>query len=79
MAVSAFAERAIAVAWRHGHAILDLRDAAVASVTAGLPAIFNLLSVGALNGTWAMSGMLVAMVYCGLKLLSPDYSTLPPA
>ena len=38
---------AIAVAWRHGHSIADLRDAAVASVTAGLPAIFILLSVGA--------------------------------
>ena len=27
---------AIAVAWRHGHSIDDLRDAAVASVTAGV-------------------------------------------
>ena len=64
---------AIAVAWWHGHSIADLRDAAVASVTAGLPAIFILLSVGALIGTWAMSGTLIAMVYYGLKLLSPDY------
>jgi NhaC family Na+:H+ antiporter len=64
---------AIAVAWRHGHSIDDLRDAAVASVTAGLPAIFILLSVGALIGTWALSGTLVAMVYYGLQLLSPDY------
>ena len=64
---------AIAVAWRHGHSIDDLRDAAVASVTAGLPAIFILLSVGALIGTWALSGTLIAMVYYGLKLLSPDY------
>ena len=64
---------AIAVAWRHGHSIDDLRDAAVASVTAGLPAIFILLSVGALIGTWALSGTLVAMVYYGLQLLNPDY------
>ena len=64
---------AIAVAWRHGHSIDDLRDAAVASVTAGLPAIFILLSVGALIGTWALSGTLIAMVYYGLQLLSPDY------
>lgn len=64
---------AITVAWRHGHSIDDLRDAAVGSVTAGLPAIFILLSVGALIGTWALSGTLVAMVYFGLKLLDPDY------
>ena len=64
---------AIAVAWRHGHSIDDLRDAAVASVTAGLPAIFILLSVGALIGTWALSGTLIAMVYYGLQLLNPDY------
>ena len=64
---------AIAVAWWHGHSIADLRDAAVASVTAGLPAIFILLSVGALIGTWALSGTLLAMVYYGLKLLSPAY------
>ena len=64
---------AIAVAWWHGHSIADLRDAAVASVTAGLPAIFILLSVGALIGTWALSGTLIAMVYYGLNLLSPEY------
>ena len=64
---------AIAVARWHGHTIDDLRDAAVASVTAGLPAIFILLSVGALIGTWALGGTLTAMVYYGLKLLNPDY------
>jgi NhaC family Na+:H+ antiporter len=64
---------AIAMAWWHGHSIDDLRDAAVASVTAGLPAIFILLSVGALIGTWALSGTLVTMVYYGVQLLSPDY------
>src|SRR4029077_10177373 len=35
--------------------------------------IFILLAVGSLIGTWAMSGTLVAMVYYGLKLLSPNY------
>ena len=64
---------AIGVAWWHGHSIDDLREAAVASVTTGLPAIFILLAVGALIGTWAMSGTLTAMVYFGMKLLSPDF------
>jgi len=61
------------VAWRRGHSIESLRDAATASVTAGLSSIFILLAVGALIGTWAMSGTLVAMVYYGLRLLDPDY------
>ena len=64
---------AIFVAWWHGHSIADLRDAGVASVTTGLPAIFILLSVGALIGTWALSGTLVTMVYYGVMILNPDY------
>lgn len=61
------------VAWRNGHTVAALRDAAVASVTTGLSAVFILLAVGALIGTWALSGTLIAMVYYGLKLLSPNY------
>ncbi|HWK63388.1 MAG TPA: Na+/H+ antiporter NhaC family protein [Rhizobiaceae bacterium] len=64
---------AIYVAWHHGYSVGELRDAAVASVNTGLPAIFILLAVGSLIGTWALSGTLIAMVYYGLKLLSPDY------
>ncbi len=64
---------AVFVAWRRGHALDALRDAAVASVGSGVGAIFILFAVGALIGTWAMSGTLVAMVYYGLKLLNPNY------
>ena len=38
---------AMFVAWRRGHSIADLRDAAMASVSTGLTAIFILLAVGA--------------------------------
>lgn len=61
------------VGWLNGHSIDALRDAAVASVTTGLTAVFILLAVGALIGTWALSGTLVAMVYYGLNILNPDY------
>ena len=37
------------VAWRRGHSIESLREAATASVTAGLSSIFILLAVGALS------------------------------
>lgn len=61
------------VAWRHGHSLDELRAAAVESVSSGLGAVFILLAVGSLIGTWAMSGTLVAMVYYGLQILSPHY------
>lgn len=61
------------VAWRRGHSIEALRDAATTSVTTGLAPIFILLAVGALIGTWAMGGTLLAMVYYGLQLLNPNY------
>src|SRR5215470_5600179 len=64
---------AVFVGWRRGHTLESLREAAVASVGSGISAIFILLAVGALIGTWAMSGTLGAMVYYGLQLLSPNY------
>ncbi len=59
--------------WRRGHSLDSLREAAVASVSSGIGAIFILLAVGALIGTWAMSGTLVTMVHYGLQLLNPNY------
>ncbi len=61
------------MAWRRGHDLESLREAAIASVSSGLGAVFILLGVGALIGTWAMSGTLIAMVYYGLQFLSPSY------
>ena len=64
---------AVVIARRRGHSLASLHEAAVASVSSGIGAIFILLAVGSLIGTWAMSGTLVAMVYYGLQLLSPSY------
>jgi NhaC family Na+:H+ antiporter len=64
---------AVFLAWCRGHTLDELRAAAVASVGSGIGAIFILLAVGALIGTWALSGTLVAMIYYGLQLLSPGY------
>ena len=61
------------IAWRRGHSLNSLRQAAVESVGSGIGAIFILLAVGALIGTWALSGTLLAMVYYGLQILSPNY------
>jgi Na+:H+ antiporter, NhaC family len=64
---------AVFIGWRRGHTLQALGEAATKSVSTGIGAIFILFAVGALIGTWAMSGTLVAMVYYGLQLLSPDY------
>jgi NhaC family Na+:H+ antiporter len=58
---------------RAGYTLEELREAAIASVGTGVGAIFILFAVGALTGAWAMSGTLMAMVYYGLQLLSPNY------
>ncbi|KAB7649110.1 Na+/H+ antiporter NhaC family protein [Polymorphobacter fuscus] len=64
---------AVFIGWRRGHSLDSLGKAASDSVATGIGAIFILFAVGALIGTWALSGTLVAMVYYGLKLLSPNY------
>jgi NhaC family Na+:H+ antiporter len=64
---------AVFLAWRRGHTLDALREAATASVGSGIGAIFILFAVGALIGAWALSGTLVAMVYYGLQLLNPNY------
>jgi NhaC family Na+:H+ antiporter len=70
---------AVFVGWRRGHTLEALGEAAVASVSSGVYAIFILLAVGSLIGTWAMSGTLAGMVYYGLQLLNPNYFYLTTA
>ncbi|HEX5077733.1 MAG TPA: Na+/H+ antiporter NhaC family protein, partial [Geminicoccaceae bacterium] len=61
------------LAWKNGYGWDDIRQAVVDGIASALPAIFILFAVGALIGTWAMSGTLVAMVYYALGMLSPSY------
>ncbi len=61
------------ISFKNGTPWASIRSGAVEGVSSGLAAIFILLGVGALIGAWAMSGTIAAMVYYGLKLLSPNY------
>jgi Na+:H+ antiporter, NhaC family len=61
------------IAWKNGHSWDDIRQDVVAGIASALPAISIPFAVGALIGTWAMSGTLVAMVYYALGVLSPNY------
>ena len=41
------------------------------SIHSALPAIIILLLIGALAGTWLLSGVVPAMIYYGLDILNP--------
>lgn len=70
---------AVFLARRRGYSLAYLGEAASASVGTGIGAIFILFAVGALIGTWALSGTIVAMVYYGLQFLSPNHFYLTAA
>ena len=48
-----------------------LFDGVVSSVESALPALIILLMIGALAGTWLISGVVPAMIYYGLEILNP--------
>lgn len=60
------------VAGKNGHGWLELEQAVIGGLSTAMRAMLILLSVGALIGTWMMSGTVPAMIYYGLKLLDPD-------
>ena len=61
------------LAVRNGHKWADLQAAMVDGISTAMGAILILLSVGALIGTWLMSGTVPTLIYYGLKLLDPQY------
>ncbi|MGB0916674.1 MAG: Na+/H+ antiporter NhaC [Flavobacteriales bacterium] len=48
-----------------------LFDGVISSVESALPALIILLMIGALAGTWLISGVVPAMIYYGLEILNP--------
>ena len=59
------------VAFKNGYTAARLRDAAIGGVTSAMGAIFILLAVGALIGTWNMAGTIPTVVSYGIALLRP--------
>jgi NhaC family Na+:H+ antiporter len=49
----------------------DLQDGMVKSISTAMSAILILLMIGALSGTWLISGVVPAMIYYGLDILNP--------
>lgn len=49
----------------------ELEGGIVKSISSAMPAILILLMIGALAGTWMISGIVPAMIYYGLQILNP--------
>jgi Na+:H+ antiporter, NhaC family len=60
------------IAFKNGHTVAAVADAAVGGVTTAMSAIFILLAVGALIGTWNMAGTIPTVVDYGIRLLNPS-------
>lgn len=51
----------------------ELETAMVEGISLSMGAVFILLAVGALVGTWFLGGIVPTMIYYGLKIMSPSY------
>lgn len=58
-------------ALRLGFSWDDVVDGMVKSISSAMSAILILLMIGALAGTWMISGVVPAMIYYGLDILNP--------
>jgi NhaC family Na+:H+ antiporter len=61
------------IAFKNGYTSAAIAEAAVGGVTSAMGAIFILLAVGALIGTWNMAGTIPTIVHYGLSFLSPTW------
>jgi Na+:H+ antiporter, NhaC family len=61
----------VLVALRLGYSWTEMEGGMVSSISSAMAAILILLLIGALAGTWLLSGIVPAMIYYGLKILNP--------
>ncbi|RLD40156.1 MAG: Na+/H+ antiporter NhaC [Bacteroidetes bacterium] len=62
---------AAVIGLKNKHSWDDMGKGVVKSISQAMGAIFILLAVGALIGTWVMSGTVTTMIYYGLEILNP--------
>ena len=60
------------LAIRQGISWPTLQDGILDAIRLATPALLILLMVGVLSGTWLISGIIPAMIYYGLQILSPE-------
>jgi NhaC family Na+:H+ antiporter len=56
---------------RQGNKWQDILEGIVKSISSAMAAILILLLIGALAGTWLISGIVPALIYYGLEILNP--------
>jgi NhaC family Na+:H+ antiporter len=57
---------------RMGFTWTEMRNQIVKTIGTAMPAILILLLIGALAGTWLISGVIPALIYYGLDILKPN-------
>ena len=62
---------AMVAIFRLGYSWETLQDGIVKSISSAMSSILILFLIGALAGTWLISGIVPAMIYYGLQVLSP--------
>lgn len=73
MALLLAAFTAVVIGLRQGFEWKDMLDGIIQSISGSMQAIIILLLIGALSGTWLISGVVPAMIYYGLDILQPSY------
>jgi NhaC family Na+:H+ antiporter len=64
---------AVIIGLKNGYKWPAMEKAMVKGISLSLGAVLILLSVGALIGTWMLSGTVPTLIYYGLQLLSPSW------
>lgn len=59
------------ISWRLNNTWEEIEFNMVKSISSAMGAMMILLVIGALSGTWLLSGIVPAMIYYGLKILNP--------
>lgn len=58
---------------KNGHSWNEIEQGMIDTISVSLQSILILLMVGALIGSWILSGTVPSMIYYGVELMSPDY------
>lgn len=59
------------IAYRLGYSWQTVKKKIVSTIGSAMPSILILLLIGSLAGTWLISGVVPAMIYYGLDIISP--------
>lgn len=64
---------AIVIGIKNNYKWADIEKAMINGISISMGAIFILLAVGSLIGSWMLSGTVPSMIYYGLKILDPSW------